>query len=151
MSNDTVGATAPASPEADEYVRLLVDKVCAEQKFESLLKKRKAEADTRAEEPKQEASRAFAQAHYTWLAARAALSDPGTPDEEMTERMKNETEARRQLFATPAAYADQVWQKFDAFQIILADELVSGPTNDAILLMALGSIRQDGINLDLHV
>jgi hypothetical protein len=51
---------APASPEAtaqDEYLRLIANKIAAE-------------AAAKAEEPKLEASRAFAQAYHAWLAAK---------------------------------------------------------------------------------
>ena len=60
-----------------------------------------------------------------------------------------ESDAERRLFTTPVAYGDQFWQKLTAFEQILGDELADGLRQDSILLLALGSIKQDIINLDL--
>jgi hypothetical protein len=42
-----------------------------------------------------------------------------------------------------------IWQKLEAFPDILSKELAAGPRTESILLLALGSIKQDIINLDL--
>jgi hypothetical protein len=49
----------------------------------------------------------------------------------------------------PAVFADHVWDKLEAFEEILAHELRAGERTDSILLLALGSIKQDIMNLDL--
>jgi hypothetical protein len=50
---------------------------------------------------------------------------------------------------TPSAYPDQVWQKLEAFEAILGDEIMSGPRRDSVILLAVASIKQDIVNLDL--
>jgi hypothetical protein len=99
-------APAPEAAPQDEYNRLLVDKIYAEVKFESLLEKRKAEKDTaadaeKAEEDKRlEASRAFAQAHHAWLTAKAGIEDPAVEEDEQAGRFRAESDAERRLFTT---------------------------------------------------
>jgi hypothetical protein len=137
---------APASPAAtppDEYIRALAAKCVADARYEAAAEKRKAEADAKAEEPKLKASEAFVTAHFDWLCAVASIKDPEASDEEMEERFAAETEAERHLFITAAAYPEQVWQKLEGFEGVLHDELVSGQRNNSVLLLALGSIKQD--------
>jgi hypothetical protein len=50
---------------------------------------------------------------------------------------------------TPAAYPDQVWQKLEAFESLLGDEMMSGQRRDSVLILALGSLKQDFRNLEL--
>jgi hypothetical protein len=167
MPNATVRATAqtlpevtkpipagPASPEAapqDEYIRALAAKCVADVRYEAAAEKRKAEADAKAkaEDPKLRASEAFAQAFHAWLAAKAGTEDPLLEDDEQPERFRAESEAERRLFTTPSAYPDQLWQKLEAFEIILGDEIISGPRRDSVILLALASIKQDIVNLEL--
>ena len=144
---------APASPEAapqDEYIRALAAKCVADARYEAAAEKRKAEATAKAEEPKLEASRAFAQAFHAWLAARAGIEDPSLLEgEEQDERFRANSDAQWRLSTTPSAYPDQFWQKLEAFEVLLGDEMMGGQRRDSILLLALGSIKQDIINLDL--
>jgi len=71
-------------------------------------------------------------------------------DDDEADRFSNALpEAERRLMVTPSAYPDQVWQKLEAFEAILGDELMSGPRRDSVLLLALSSIKQDIVNLDL--
>ena len=49
----------------------------------------------------------------------------------------------------PAVYGHQFWTKFQAFEEIFSKELVAGPRTESILILALGAIKQDIINLDL--
>ena len=148
---------APASPEAapqDEYIRALAAKCVADARYEVTAEKRKAEKDkvaaAKAEEPKLEASRAFAQAFHAWLAARAGIEDPSLLEgEEQDERFRANSDAQWRLSTTPSAYPDQFWQKLEAFEVLLGDEMMGGQRRDSILLLALGSIKQDIINLDL--
>jgi hypothetical protein len=51
----------------------------------------------------------------------------------------------------PAVFPHHVWKKIEGFEQILSKELVAGPRTESILLLALGSIKQDIINLDLLV
>jgi hypothetical protein len=130
---------APASPEAtaqDEYLRLIANKIAAE-------------AAAKAEEPKLEASRAFAQAYHAWLAAKAGIEDPLIEDEEQPERWTAQSEAERRLFTTPATVGDQLWDKLSAFEAILGEEMTIGLRKDSVLLLAVGSLKQDIINLEL--
>ena len=143
---------APASPAAtppDEYISALAAKCVADARYEAAAEKRKAEADAKAEEPKLKASEAFVTAHFDWLCAVASIKDPEASDEEMEERFAAETAAERRLFITAAAYPEQIWQKLEAFEDVLHDELVSGQRNNGVLLLALGSIKQDMLNLEL--
>jgi hypothetical protein len=141
-------APAPEST-ADEYLRLQSAKIVADALFDVADKKMKAEADAKAEAPKLEASRAFAQAFHAWLAAKAGKEDPLLEDDEQPERFRAESDAERRLFITPSAYPDQVWQKLEAFEVLLSDELMSGQRRDSVLMLALGSIKQDILNLEL--
>jgi hypothetical protein len=142
---------APASPEsaADEYLRLQVAKIVADARFEVADEKMKAEAAAKAEEPKLEACRAFAQALHAWLAAKAGLEEPAIAEEEQAGRFRAESDAGRCLFTTPAVYPDQLWQKLEAFEALLSDELMSGLRRDSVLLLAVASIKQDILNMDL--
>jgi hypothetical protein len=70
-------------------------------------------------------------------------------EDEQPERFRAASDAERRLFTTPSAYPDQVWQKLEAFEVILGDEIISGPRRDSVLLLALASIKQDIVNLDL--
>jgi hypothetical protein len=49
----------------------------------------------------------------------------------------------------PAVFPYHVWQKIEAFEEILSHELIVGQRTDSILMLALGSIKQDCINLEL--
>jgi hypothetical protein len=142
---------APASPEsaADEYLRLQSAKIVADVLFDVADKKMKAEADAKALEPKRRASDAFAQAFHAWLSAKAGIEDPLLEDDKQPELFRAESDAERRLFTTPSAYPDQVWQKLEAFEAFLNDELMSGQRRDSVLLLALGSLKQDIINLEL--
>jgi hypothetical protein len=42
-----------------------------------------------------------------------------------------------------------LWDKLTAFETILGEELTVGPRKDSILMLGLGSIKQDIINLEL--
>jgi len=165
MPNATVRANARTLPEAtksmsaasassesagDEYLRLMAEKIAAEVRLEVATEKRKAEAAAKAEEPKLRASRAFAEAYHAWLAAKAETENPSVEDEEQAERFGLALPAaERRLMVTPSAYPDQVWQKLEAFEAILGDEIMSGPRRDSVIMLAVASIKQDIVNLDL--
>jgi cell division septum initiation protein DivIVA len=142
-------ATTPEAAPRDEYLRLQAEKIVADVRLEMATEKKQAEAAAKAEEPKLEASRAFAQAYHALLAANAGLEDPDITDEEQSERWRVQSEAERRLFTTPSVHPYQVWQKLEAFETILSEELTSGSRTDSILVLALASIKQDIVNLDL--
>ena len=50
---------------------------------------------------------------------------------------------------TPSAYPDQFWQKLEAFESILGEEIMMGPRRDSVILLALASIKQDMVNMEL--
>jgi hypothetical protein len=91
----------------------------------------------------------FDRAYHTWLMARAAIEEPSMDEDLAPERFKVEAEAERRFITMPAVFPHHVWTKLEAFEQILSKELVAGPRTDSILLLALGSIKQDCINLDL--
>ena len=61
-----------------------------------------------------------------------------------------EFEAERQLMTAPATRSHQVWKKLEVFEAILSNELTAGLRANSILMLALGSIKADFLNLDLH-
>ena len=61
-----------------------------------------------------------------------------------------EFEAERQLMTVPAMRSHQVWKKLEVFEAILSNELTVGLRANSILMLALGSIKADFLNLDLH-
>jgi hypothetical protein len=147
---------APDSPEAapkDEYLHLMAAKIVADVRLEKATEKRKEEAAkaeaAKAEVPKLEASRAFAQAYHAWLAAKADSENPSVEDEEAERFSAALPAAERRLMVTPSAYPDQFWQKLEAFQSILGEEIMSGPRRDSVILLALASIKQDIVNMEL--
>jgi hypothetical protein len=134
----------------DEYLRLMAEKIAAEVRLEVATEQRKAEAAAKAEEPKLRASRAFAETYHAWLAAKAETENPSVEDEEEAERFSLALPAaERRLMVTPSAYPDQLWQKLEAFEAILGDEIMSGPRRDSVIMLALASIKQDIVNLEL--
>jgi hypothetical protein len=143
-------APAPATAPPDEYITALAAKCVADARFEAATEKSKAKAAAKAEEPKLRASRAFAEAYHAWLAAKAETENPSVEDEEQAERFSLALPAaERRLMVTPSAYPDQLWQKLEAFEAILGDEIMSGPRRDSALMLAVASIKQDVVNLEL--
>ena len=109
---------APDSPEsaADEYLRLMADKIVADTRLEVATEKKEEEAAkaeaAKAAAPKLEASRAFAQAYHAWLVAKADTENPSVEEEEQAERFSAALPAaERRLMVTPTAYPDELWQK----------------------------------------
>jgi hypothetical protein len=154
MPNATVRANAPASPKSakpasnSEHLRALYRPGVLERGLK-IIAKAQDEAAAKAEELQKRSRVAFAQAYHALLAANAGLGDPDITEEEQPERWSVQSEAERRLFTTPAVYPDQVWDKLTTFELIRGQELTIGLRTDSILLLALGSIKQDIINLDL--
>jgi len=157
MSQDTTASNAPASlKDDDEYLRTLAAKCVADARLSVETDRRKAEKDKaaadaeKAEEDKQiQASQAFSEAYHAWLTAKAGIEDPEITDEEQPDRWRAQSDAERRLFSTPARNVDQMWNKLAAFETILGEEMTVGLRKESVLMLALGSIKQDIINLDL--
>ena len=88
-------------------------------------------------------------AFHGWLVAIAGVEEPDVAEDRQSDKFEAEHEAGRRLFTTPAVHGDQVWQKLTAFEHILGDELMSGQRRNSVLMLALGSIKQDLINLEM--
>ncbi len=123
-------------------------KIVADVRLALATEKRKEEA-AKAEAPKLETSRAFAQAYHTWLVAKADNENPSVEEEEAERFSAALPAAERRLMVTPAAYPDQLWQKLEAFESILGEEIMIGPRRDSVILLALASIKQDMVNMEL--
>ena len=103
------------------------------------------------EKAERETAPNFDRAYSAWLAARAGTQDPSvTDDEVMAGCIDAEFAAERQLMTAPARRPGQVWKKLEAFEAILSNELSVGLRANSILMLALGSIKADFLNLDLH-
>ena len=90
---------------------------------------------------------AFSRAYARWLRACAQIEDPGTDDEQIIKTFFDEERAaQRALFGMPAVCREEFWNKFEVFEVDLAREQVLGP-HKAILMLALGSIKADLMNL----
>ena len=48
----------------------------------------------------------------------------------------------RELFCLPALYAEDLWQKFEAFEAEFTDERVVGEASNSILPLALGCDKE---------
>jgi hypothetical protein len=163
MPNATVRANAPASPkfakpaapegEPAKDPRIIAAEIIAGFELEKKIKQIERETDHEAAEKDAENDRhaacaRFSHAHHAWLKAKLAIQEPS--DEDISaELLKVEVEAERRFFTTPAVFADHVWDKLEAFEGILSHELMAGERTDSILLLALGAIKQDIINLEL--
>jgi hypothetical protein len=146
MPNATVRANARTLPEAEPFTDTMASNAPASPT--SALKA--AAAAKRAEEEKRwEASRAFTSAYQAWLLAKAAVEIHETSDDDMNARVEAEDQAERSLFTTPAALGEELWDKLTAFEWLLGQELTSGLRRNSILMLALGSIKHDIINLDV--
>jgi hypothetical protein len=138
----------------DTMSKLQADVIVAEVALKEAKRKAEegqaAEDVLRAEDDKRvQACVDFSQTYFEWLAARARLKDTGIPEDEQPARFKAEIDAERRLFSTPATCAEGLWDKLTAFETILGEELTVGLRNESVLLLALGSIKQDIINLEL--
>jgi hypothetical protein len=93
---------------------------------------------------------AFSRAYARWLKVRAQIQDPQSEDEDFIGGLfGEERSALRELFLVPAACSEAVWAKLEAFEADLVRERVGGEAKDFILLLALGSIKSDLINLGI--
>jgi hypothetical protein len=93
---------------------------------------------------------AFSRAYARWLTACAHLERIDSEDEKFLDAIFDEERAAlRGLFLVPAASSATVWAKLAAFEIDLVKEHVAGPTKNSIVLLALGSIKADLMNLGI--
>jgi hypothetical protein len=93
----------------------------------------------------------FSRTYARWLKARAAIRGDDYPEDEKAAAalFAEERAALRELFSLRARDEEEVWHKIGAFEVDLVDELVLGETMDAAALLALGSIKNDLINLGI--
>jgi hypothetical protein len=93
---------------------------------------------------------AASRAYGRWLTATAQLEAPNSEDEEFIKgTFVEERAALRALFLAPAACSETVWAKLAAFEVDLVKERTVGPANDCLLLLGLGSIKADLMNLGI--
>jgi hypothetical protein len=91
-----------------------------------------------------EAHRAFNGAYSEWLAARAALEEPGDrSDAEGNRRFKRRADAEVALMATPAPFRDAVWMKFELVEHLVIEERLTGESAYPLFLLALASLKAD--------
>jgi hypothetical protein len=89
-------------------------------------------------------------AYAGWLAALARVENPEEEDAQTCVKIfREERAALRKLFLAPAACAESLWAKLSAFEISLVREQVAGPLRDSVLLLGLGSIKADLMNLGI--
>ena len=105
-------------------------------------------------EPLSEASariQAFGRAYSRWLKACAQIEQPDSEDDEFVMGIfVEERAALRELFLAPAACSENIWAKLAAFEVDLVKERIVGPTKDCLLLLGLGSIKADLMNLGIN-
>jgi hypothetical protein len=124
MPNATVRANARTLPEATEL--------------------------TAAEDEEFERTQAFSRAYARWLTACAQIEVPDSEDEQFVKRtFTEERSALRELFLVPAGCSETIWAKLAAFEADLVKERIVGEPRDSILLLALGSIKADLMNLGI--
>jgi hypothetical protein len=154
MSTDTMASNTAASP-TDEYLRLQARAFVAEVTLNEAKRKTEeakvaADMENAERDKKVQASREFSDAYHAWLIAKAGIEEMARIEEgEQPARFKAVTDAERRLFAMPAAYSEELWQKLTAFEAILGEEMTIGLRKESILLLAVGSIKQDIVNLEL--
>ena len=93
---------------------------------------------------------AFGRAYARWLTACAQLEVPDSEDEEFVlGTFLEERAALRELFLAPAACSETIWAKLAVFEADLIRERIVGEPRDSILLLGLGSIKADLMNLGI--
>jgi hypothetical protein len=94
---------------------------------------------------------AFSRAYARWLKALAQLEVPDSEDDEfMKGTFTEERAALRELFLAPAACSEIVWAKLAAFETDLVKERIVGEARDSVLLLGLGAIKADLMNLGIR-
>jgi hypothetical protein len=92
----------------------------------------------------------FGRAYARWLTACAQLEVPDSEDEEFVMgTFLEERAALRELFLAPAACSETIWAKLAVFEADLIRERIVGEPKDSILLLGLGSIKADLMNLGI--
>jgi hypothetical protein len=121
MPNATVRANAKALPEEDDPLSEIHARIEA-------------------------GSRAYAR----WLRSFAQIENPHSEDDEFVKAtFTEERAALRDLFLAPAAGVEAVWAKLAAFETDLVRERIVGERRDSVLLLGLGSIKADLMNLGI--
>jgi hypothetical protein len=97
-----------------------------------------------------ERTQAFSRAYARWLKACAQIEVPDSDDDQfMKATFAEERSALRDLFLAPAACSETIWAKLAAFEVDLIRERIVGEPKDSILLLGLGSIKADLMNLGI--
>jgi hypothetical protein len=92
----------------------------------------------------------FGLAYARWLTACAQIEVPDSEDQEFVMgTFVEERSALRELFLVPAACSETIWAKLAAFEADLIRERIVGEPKESILLLGLGSIKADLINLGI--
>jgi hypothetical protein len=95
-------------------------------------------------------TQAFSRAYARWLTACAQIEVPDSDDDQFIKAtFAEERSALRELFLAPAACSETIWSKLAAFEVDLAKELIVGLSKDPILLLGLGAIKADLMNLGI--
>jgi hypothetical protein len=91
---------------------------------------------------------ALDRAYCRWLRARAAIKNPDAEEGEYLRMWNEELEAGAALMsiAAPPNFSDLVCRKIEVFEALLGEELRDGLSTRSILMVALGSIKQDILN-----
>jgi hypothetical protein len=93
---------------------------------------------------------ASSRAYARWLSACAQLERMEIDDDAFVKAtFAEERAALRDLFIAPAASSETVWAKLAAFEIDLVKDRIAGPAKDCLLLLGLGSIKADLMNLGI--
>jgi hypothetical protein len=94
---------------------------------------------------------AFGQAYARWLRSLVQLEIPDSEDEQFViGTFLEERAALRALFLVPADCSETVWAKLAAFEVDLVKEKIIGEPKDSILLLGLGAIKADLMNLGIN-
>jgi hypothetical protein len=150
MPNATVRANARPMPKPKPGSVASIRRQTADLKSATALLK--ASQATVCETASQDDAEAFSRAYGRWLKARGAIKGGAEfPEDERAVRALFDADrtALRELFSAPAAYAEDVWLKLGVFETELIDERVTGEPRDSVLLLALGSIKADLVNLGI--
>jgi hypothetical protein len=135
MPNKTVPAAATGLPDDDHT------------EAETLT----AECEQAARDFRLEASRIFDKRYSDWLAARAAkeLFDDDDDVGKYEELYNRQDDAAKLLMSTPAAYACDVWHKFEVLEHSILKEIMDGPHIEKPFFAYLGYIKADLLELGI--
>jgi hypothetical protein len=148
MTNATVRANARPMPKPKPGSAASIRRQTADLKSATTLLKAAKVIERELEDENMEA---FSRAYARWLRARAAIKGADFPEDggAAANLFAEERAALRELFSRPAAYSEDVFQKFEALEAEIADEGVIGRATDTVLPLALGSVKTDLLRLGI--